>query len=137
MTRINQIPVEELSDQHLIREYNEIPRFIKQDINIEDAPTIYCLGKGHVKWGRKHWVFCLARYSFVCNEMYYRGFTVNYTHKDLSKFTVNTPMPLPIPYIPTEQDIELSRNRIIEKIKMKPNWYRWTKRERPSYTIFN
>lgn len=62
MTRINQIPVEELSDQHLIREYNEIPRFIKQDINIEDSPTIYCLGKGHVKWCRKHWLFCLDRF---------------------------------------------------------------------------
>ena len=40
MTRINQIPVEELSDQHLIREYNEIPRFIKQDINIDDVTAI-------------------------------------------------------------------------------------------------
>ena len=31
MTRINLIPVKELSDQHLIAEYREIPRVIKQE----------------------------------------------------------------------------------------------------------
>lgn len=32
MTRINLIPVKELSDQHLIREYQELPRCIKKKI---------------------------------------------------------------------------------------------------------
>ena len=38
MTRINVVPVKELSDQHLIAEYRELPRVIKQRINIDDAP---------------------------------------------------------------------------------------------------
>ena len=33
MTRINLVDPKELSDQHLIREYNELPRCIKQDID--------------------------------------------------------------------------------------------------------
>ena len=34
MTRINVVPVKELSDQHLIAEYRELQRVIKQQINI-------------------------------------------------------------------------------------------------------
>lgn len=38
MTRINLVPVEELSNQHLVAEYRELPRCIKQKINTECAP---------------------------------------------------------------------------------------------------
>lgn len=50
MTRINVVPVFELSDQHLMAEYRELPRVIKQKINTTDAPRLYKLGLGHVKW---------------------------------------------------------------------------------------
>ena len=49
MTRINLVKVEELSDQHLIAEYRELPRCLKQKVNLKDAPDRYTLGKGHVK----------------------------------------------------------------------------------------
>lgn len=134
MTRINLIPVKELSDQHLIREYNELPRCIKQDINVSDAPRKYTLGKGHMKWGRLHIQFLLDRYFELCNEMQYRGFKVNYPHKNLWDYVnANTNIQLFNNYQPTKEDIELSRNRIIEKIDKKPQWYRWTKREKPTY----
>ena len=35
MTRINVIPVEELSDQHLMAEYRELPRAIKSHNGID------------------------------------------------------------------------------------------------------
>ena len=138
MTRINLIPVKELSDQHLIREYNELPRCIKQDLNLEDAPDSYTLGTGHMKWARKHWCFLLERYELLCKEMDYRGFNRNFDWKDLSRyFKKSFPKlaKLKIPYTPTRLDIKESRNRIKEKIKEKPNWYRWTNRPVPKYLL--
>ena len=69
MTRINVVPVNELSDQHLIAEYRELPRVIKQQINVTDAPENYVLGTGHVKWARTHIWFVMDRYEELCNEM--------------------------------------------------------------------
>ena len=136
MTRINLIPVEELSDQHLIREYNELPRCIKQDLNVSDAPRNYTLGKGHMKWGRLHIQFLLDRYFELCKEMEYRGFKTNYPHCQLYLYAQeNVNIQLLNQYQPIEDDIKLSRDRIIEKISQKPTWYRWTNRPKPSYVI--
>ena len=136
MTRINLIPTAELSDQHLVREYNELPRCIKQDLNVSDAPRNYTLGKGHMKWGRLHIQFLLDRYFELCKEMEYRGFKTNYPHCQLYLYAQeNVSIQLLNQYQPTEDDIKLSRDRIIEKISQKPTWYRWTNRPKPSYVI--
>lgn len=126
MTRINVIPVCELSDQHLIAEYHELPRVLKQDINIADAPEKYCLGKGHVKWAKRYSKYCVNRFERILNEMRYRGFLTHYfcAFADVSKYN---------PYDPTPEDIELNRQRIREKYQTKPNWYRWTKRTKPNW----
>lgn len=135
MTRINLVPVDELSDQHLIREYQELPRCIKQDINTIDAPIQYKLGSGHMKWGKKHPLFLMKRYKLLCDEMIYREFTVNYPYQSLIEYIHETNCikqeDFTNDYIPTNDDIEVSRSRIKEKIALKPNWYRWTKREKP------
>lgn len=127
MTRINVIPVCELSDQHLIAEYRELPRVLKQNINTTNAPKKYCLGKGHMKWAKRYSLFTRARYGELCREMLWRGFNVNYYtdtfDTSLYKYFYN----------PTLEDIELNRQRIREKYNMKPNWYRWTKRTKPEW----
>lgn len=64
MTRINVIPTYELSDQWFLAEYRELPRCIKQNINIKNAPINYCLGKRHMKWVRCHIMFLLAHSRF-------------------------------------------------------------------------
>lgn len=134
MTRINLVPVEELSDQHLIREYNELPRCIKQNINTSDAPTGYTLGKGHMKWAKKHTYFLLKRYRELCNEMEFRGFVVNYPYICLLTLVdANEEKNNFNDYMPYMSDIYLSRNRIKEKYLLKPTWYRWTKRNKPYY----
>ena len=134
MTRINLIPTKELSDQHLLAEYRELPRVIKQDLNVSDAPRNYTLGKGHMKWGRLHIQFLLDRYFELCNEMKYRGFKVNYPHQQLLLYVyANVNIQLLNQYQPTKEDIEVSRNRIIEKLNMKPSWYKWTNRDKPNY----
>ena len=134
MTRINLIDVRELSDQHLIAEYRELPRCIKQIINTLDAPTVYCLGKGHMKWAKKHPVFLLTRYKDICEEMIYRGFKVNYPHEDLVEHCKNSCKKDDFnDYVPTKEDIKISRERIIEKINQNPTWYKWTNRLKPIY----
>ena len=134
MTRMNLIPVFELSIPHLIAEYREISRIILQHINTKNAPSTYCLGTGHVKWARKHSLFVINRYKELCDEMVYRGFTVNYPYEDLLKVYNDTvEKENKNDYVITEEDIILSRNRIIEKLRAKPRAYMWGNRPEPSY----
>ena len=134
MTRINVIPTYELSDQWLLAEYRELSRCIKQNINIKNAPINYCLGKGYMKWARCHITFLLARYKEICNEMTYRGFNVNYPYKNLVNWTYKFVDHLLFhEYTPTASDLSINRNRLIDKYKLKPEFYRWTKRDKPKY----
>jgi deoxyribonuclease (pyrimidine dimer) len=136
MTRINLVPVEELSDQHLIAEYHELPRIVKQKISIDGAPKEYRLGKGHMKWARLHLLFTLSRYRGLCYEMEHRGFTVNHKAGYLDALALDSEFVneyLWLNYSPSEIDVKLSRDRLVEKIKQKPSWYKWTNREKPYY----
>ena len=135
MTRINLIPVEELSDQHLLAEYRELPRVIKQEVKIDNIPTKYVLGRGHVKWAKYYSVFTLRRYLEITWEMTYRGFKVNYPYHKLYEYYLANSYNEKYTnwYYTTGEDVRLSRNRIIEKLKQKPDWYRWTNRDKPDY----
>ena len=128
MTRINVVPVSELSDQHLIAEYHELPRVLKQDINIADAPEKYCLGRGHMKWAKRHIGYTFNRFLSLIVEMRYRGFDTNFSITGL-----NLDPSLEKYYEPTQDDIELNRQRLREQYQMKPNWYRWTNRTKPDW----
>lgn len=126
MTRINVIPVEELSDQHLIAEYRELPRVLKQNININDAPETYKLGTGHVKWAKRHTKYVETRFFQLVKEMQYRGFQTKFTNIDnIHNDGIN--------YQVTKSDIQINKLRIIEKLNKKPTFYRWTKRETPKW----
>ena len=130
MTRINVVPVRELSDQHLIAEYHELPRVLKQNIDIANAPEKYCLGKNHIRWARRHLVFTTQRMGNLIIEMKHRGFKTNYENLD----GVMAAWCIPVSdYAPTQEDIELNRQRIREKYNMKPDWYRWTNRTKPDW----
>ena len=128
MTRINVVPVEELSDQWLIAEYRELPRCLKQHISIESAPDNYVLGNGHMKWARKHGLFLNKRMNNIIHEMRYRGFSVNFNSglKDyLESYMLD--------YYPCDSDISVNRKRLVSKYNEKPMFYRWTKRSKPKY----
>lgn len=140
MTRVNVIPVKELSDQHLIAEYRELPRCIKQEMDTSFAPESYCLGIGHMLWARKHGAYLLKRHLDICFEMDFRGFHRNMVWDAHNKL-LNESCSLGgflhedefNDYQPTRADIKLNRARIVEKYRMKPNWYRWTNRKKPRW----
>ena len=135
MTRVNVIPVSELSDQWLIAEYRELPRCIKQDIDTSDGIYMtYCLCKGHVKWAKTHSFYLFDRYADICEEMRYRGFEVNYPAYKLEEdYYGYTLVKNNHNYIPTAEAIIINRKRLIEKYKMKPDFYKWTKRNKPEW----
>ena len=134
MTRINVIPVYELSDQHLLAEYRELPRVIKQKLDLKEVSERYHLGKGHMKWARRHWKFILNRYYDLFAEMIYRGFCPKYAPAELEKYVIELSEEWAYAdYIVDQDDIELNRKRILERYKINPNHYRWTKRGIPAW----
>ena len=131
MTRVNVIPPSELSDQHLIAEYHELPRVIKQKIDTSGAPGCFVLGAGHMRWARAHWKFTCDRFCEICAEMKYRGFNVNFAPESLREYVCN--ICGDGEYVVTNADIEKNRERIREKYNKKPEFYRWTRRKRPDW----
>ena len=129
MTRVNIVPVEELSDQWLIAEYRELPRVLKGNFSIENSPTTYQLGKGHVKWARKHAIYTDRRMYSIISEMHYRGFKTSFK-PDLHKYITND---MKNDYSVNSKDLQINKDRLIEKYSMKPSFYTWTKRVKPSY----
>lgn len=134
MTRGNIVPVKELSDPNLLAEYREIARVIKNNYNMDGDYEYYILGKGHVKFLKKHTLFVVKRYKEICDEMIYRGFTVNYPANEFEKLAgERTDISNWNDYDIRECDIEINRQRIIERYKANPKAHRWTKREKPKY----
>lgn len=129
MTRINIVPVEELSDQWLVAEYRELPRCLKGKISIKDAPDHYVFGKGHMKWARKYALYTSNRMKQIVEEMHYRGFKTNFS-ADLSQYITDD---LKNDYRPSLIDLQLSKERLRYKYNKKPLFYRWTKRSKPEY----
>lgn len=139
MTRINLIPVAELSDQHLMAEYRELPRIVngvlEGKLHPTKIPTKYVLGTGHVKFFTNKILFLAKRYKLIHQELIYRNFNLdpNYTPKDMLRKIKSGNYRGDEKYVFSEKDITLSRQRIIEKILMKPDWYKWTNRKKPKY----
>lgn len=85
MTRINSaIPVEHLTDEHLLAEHREIKRmpalFAKTNkLTLpKRIPKEFCLGSGHVTFFFNKFGFIFTRYSRLFEECKRRGFNVNY-----------------------------------------------------------
>jgi deoxyribonuclease (pyrimidine dimer) len=123
MTRINVIPVAELTDQHLFAEWRELPRissYAKKSKSSYNPPKSFTLGTGHVIffYNKKKWL--LQRYRELTQELLVRNYKIQEKHLDLSSLDKYDQ----IDWVPTEKDQIISMNRINEKIAMKPSWYR-------------
>ena len=90
MTRINIIPVTELTDQHLIAEYREITmipaaltRTLKSKIGLQKDKINkeYTLNTGHVYFFYDKGLYLNKRYKEIVLEMQSRGFKPNSNRK--------------------------------------------------------
>lgn len=139
MTRINLIPVTELSDQHLMAEYRELPRIVNGVLDGKfrtdsKIPAHYVLGAGHVKFFTNKLIFLQSRYQKIHKELLYRKFQLNpvFSPSDMLK-RIQLARLTDKKHSFSNNEIELSRQRIIEKIQKKPNWYKWSGRRKPDY----
>lgn len=130
MTRINLVPVQDLTDQHLMREYQELPRILgnvrkgiaagKTPKNYK-IPKEYVLGTGHMTFFYDKLEFLRKRQNELIEELLNRSYNIQFTEGlDLSEF----PDCWKGDYEPTIEAEELSRARIHEKIALKPDWYK-------------
>lgn len=124
MTRINLVPVEELSRQHLVAEYREITRLPgnlktaltrkSKPFSFTEIPSEYVLGTGHVKFFFDKMQFLEQRFEQLVAEMLKRGYNPSYMDSTifrdcLPEFYNN--------YVPTERALEINRQRIKERSK--------------------
>jgi len=86
MVRVNIINPENLSDQHLIAEYNEIlmlVSYVKRYPNLKGIPEKFCLGTGHMKFFKDKIKYIKSRHEKIKKEMKNRGFfpqkTINFS----------------------------------------------------------
>ena len=76
------IPVENLTDEHLLAEHREIKRIPQAYINslrsgsIHKIPKVFCLGRGHVLFFVDKPKYTLGRYLKIYRECLRRGFNV-------------------------------------------------------------
>ena len=133
MTRINIIPVCELTDQHLIAEYREItmvPAALKRTLNskvglrYEKISKEFTLNAGHVYFFYNKGKYLHKRYHEIIDEMLRRGFQPDKLRIFPTKVFIENE--LYNDWTPTIEDYKIIRERIQQKIDMKPDWYRRT-----------
>lgn len=130
MTRINVVPPKELYDQHLIAEYRET-RLLTQNLKRSFAsknglskqkiPPQFTLNTGHVRFFKDKGLYIHKRYQLLQAEMKNRGFVPKFEEIDISVW----PNGYFNDWTPTERDMNIVRERIKEKVAMKPSWYRY------------
>lgn len=133
MTRLNLLPPEELSNQHLFAEVRELPRvfsYVRKYGIPKNIPHKYTMGSGHVKFFANKLNWLLDRYCMLYEELLLRGYNLSNTPQELiSKyedlFVQDALLFDSIDWSPSEKEYNISLQRIQEKIRMKPEFYTW------------
>jgi|TARA_B110000444_G_scaffold213268_1_gene210014 deoxyribonuclease (pyrimidine dimer) len=129
LTRINIVPVEELTDQHLMAEYREI-FMIGSALQIslksknwdpKRIPDKFTLNTGHVTFFYDKGQYLYKRYQQIQKELTKRNFNL-----DKSRLFKVTQFPTEYynDWEPTKEDQAIVWQRIEERIQQKPEWYR-------------
>lgn len=134
MVRVNLVKPVTLSDQHLIAEYNEILMLIghvKKYPRIYLAPKEYKLGEGHINFFKNKIKYLKCRHEIIKKEMKKRGFKTNKTI-NLNQFKKEQKEN----WKPKTKDFKTIKKRIISRIKLKPNYYRYYReKKKPRFLI--
>lgn len=136
MTRINLVNPKELSDQHLMAEYRELPMVLaalRRSLRtktikevLASIPEKFTLNTGHVKFFYDKMYYLSLRYHKLVLELNRRGYRLSWEGRfDLH----DIPEVFYGKYSPTSRDFEIIRERIADRIAMKPQWY--TKNKKP------
>lgn len=131
MTRINVVPVEELTREHLVAEYRELPRIfgcvraaIERGERPDDPrnPTKYCLGKGHMRFFYDKLRFLYFRHAELVGEMQRRGYKPVFGEPPLIGVTGGPEFDVWWnDYNPTPEALALNRERINARLSSRKN----------------
>lgn len=130
MTRINLVPVEDLKNKHLLAEYREMPmvpaslnRTLKSKKGLVRSRISkkYTLNAGHVYFFYDKGKFLDDRYSRIVEEMKKRGW--NPDPNRIFPATIFKENNLYGDYEPSNDEINISNNRIQLRINQKPHLY--------------
>jgi len=119
MTRINCIPVNELTDQHLMAEYREITRVSKLARELSDYGH-YKMGTGHIRFFYNKGQYLYNRTQQLYNECIKRGFKVQY-----KKYVLHANPILNQNWYPTIDDEMINANRLNDKLDQKYSFYKF------------
>lgn len=127
MTRVNVVPVTELSQKHLSAEFFEIRRvftYVKKAKFNNWYPPEYIMGSGHVRFFYNKLNYIADRLLLLCDEVNRRS-TGDRLSKEVRKATtiqIITQAKLDIPdqskwgsYTPTPEALSINRKRISER----------------------
>ena len=121
MTRINCVPPSELSREHLVAEYRELPRIFKSAAyawdygwNLDREVPTYRLGEGHLRFFWSRLGYCAARHRELVKEMERRGYVTNLVDVDV-KWRDMIPEAAWGDWVPDAEAQALSRGRILER----------------------
>ena len=122
MTRINCVPVEELSREHLVAEYRELPRafrLVRKAIlrgerpDDRRNPPTYRLGTGHVRFFYPRLGYLARRQADLVGEMRRRGYRP--AHDDPASLLNGIPEGWRGDWEPDAAALSASRDRIRER----------------------
>lgn len=117
MTRINCVPVEELTNRHLLAEYRELPRIFGLARPCADAPPTYTLGKGHMKFFYDKLLYLQRRQVEIVAEMKRRGMKPSFDPQRLGEEgRFGAQKELWNDWTPTPEALRLNRERIQDRL---------------------
>lgn len=133
MTRINTIDFDDLTDQHLMAEYRELPmvmgsmrRSLKSKNGIRNIPPKFTLNSGHVKFFYNKGRFLKWRYENLIEKLTERGYNLDENREvDFSVFDLYPQ----IDWEPTNEDMKVSAERILIRVAEKPSWYKYLSKQ--------
>jgi deoxyribonuclease (pyrimidine dimer) len=127
MTRVNVVPVAELTDQHLMAEYREIvhvPANARRSnpLNYKSS-TQYTLNKGHVLFFFNKKRFLLNRWDQLIAELRLRGYNIDPDGRTVHWAELDRWEQ--VDWEPDAQAMRTNRERLEERISAKREWYRF------------
>ena len=125
MTRINVIPVTELTRQHLIAEWRELPRIYALVHKAHTSgkpwtnrqPKEYTLGTGHVLFFYDKLAWITERHKQLVSEMINRGYKPSFTDPVENEWIAKIPSYYWKQWQPTQDAITINMQRINERLK--------------------
>lgn len=119
MTRINCVPVQELSGPHLVAEYRELPRVFALAGKAASRkpftqPATYTLGKGHLLFFYTRLGYLAKRHAELIQEMKNRGYKPSFDGIKRHQWA-EIPDTFWNDWEPTDEAVKLNRQRIAER----------------------